>query len=138
MTYALDANTIIHLLRGTPSVVQRYERMLVQGIPIIIPPYVDFEIRRGLRYANATAKEKLYQKLCGSCEIGEMRRETWVYAATLYSDLRHSNFTVGDADLLIAAFCLVDEYVLVTNNIRDFERFASLQLVDWTDKKTTG
>jgi len=39
---------------------------------------------------------------------------------------------VGDADLLIAAFCLVDEYILVTNNTRDFEKFTSLQLLDWT------
>ena len=132
MTYAVDANIIIHLLRGTPLVVSQYDKMLSQAIPIIIPPYVDFEIRRGLRYANATAKEKIYQKLCDSCEIGEMRRETWVYAANLYSDLRHNKFTVGDADLLIAAFCFVDGYVLVTNNTRDFEKFLNLPLVDWT------
>ena len=131
MIYALDANIVIHLLLNTPPVVSQYDKMLAQGTPIIIPPYVDFEIRRGLRYANATAKERIYQKLCDSCEIGEMRRETWVYAASLYSDLRHRKFTVGDADLLIAAFCLVDEYILVTNNTRDFEKFASLQLVDW-------
>ena len=131
MTYALDTNIIIHLLRGTPTVVSQYDKMLMLGIPIIIPPYVDFEIRRGLRYANATAKERIYQKLCSSCEIGEMRRETWVYAANLYSDLRHDKFTVGDADLLIAAFCFVDGYILVTNNTRDFEKFTSLPLVDW-------
>ena len=132
MTYALDTNIIIHLLRDTPTVVSHYDKMLMQGMPIIIPPYVDFEIRRGLRYANATAKERIYQKLCESCEIGEMRREAWIYASTLYSDLRHNKFTVGDADLLIAAFCLVDGYILVTNNTRDFEKFADLQLVDWT------
>ena len=61
-----------------------------------------------------------------------MRRETWIHAANLYSDLRHSNFTVGDADLLIAAFCLVDGHTIVTNNTRDFEKFNGLQLVDWT------
>jgi len=132
MTYALDTNIIIHLLRGTPTVVSQYDKMIMLGTLIIIPPYVDFEIRRGLRYANATAKEKIYQKLCDSCEIGEMRRETWVYAANLYSDLRHNKFTVGDADLLIAAFCFVDGYVLVTNNTRDFEKFLNLPLVDWT------
>jgi len=132
MMYALDTNIVIHLLRDTATVVSQYEKMLMRGTPIIIPPYVDFEIRRGLRYSNATAKERIYQRFCDSCEIGEMRRETWTYAANLYSDLRHNKFTVGDADLLIAAFCLVDEYVLVTNNTRDFEKFTSLQLVDWT------
>jgi len=132
MTYALDTNTIIHLLRDTPNVVSEYDKKVTQGTPIIIPPYVDFEIRRGLRYANATAKERIYLKLCDSCEIGEMRREAWIYAANLYSDMRHRKFTVGDADLLIAAFCLFNEHILVTNNIRDFEKFTNLQLVDWT------
>jgi predicted nucleic acid-binding protein len=131
MTYALDTNIIIHLLRNTPAVVSQYDEKLAQGIPIIIPPYVDFEIRRGLRYANATAKEQIYQRLCESCEAGEMRRETWVYAANLYSEMRHSKFTVGDADLLIAAFCLVDDYTLVTNNTKDFEKFQKLKLLDW-------
>ena len=132
MAYALDANIIIHLLRNTPTVVLQYDKELSQGTPIIIPPYVDFEIRRGLRYSNAIAKERIYQKLCDSCDMGEMRRETWIYAASLYFDLRHNKFTVGDADLLIAAFCLVDDYILVTNNTRDFEKFTNLQLVDWT------
>jgi len=105
---------------------------MIKGIPIIIPTYVDFEIRRGLRYANATAKERMYQRLCDSCEIGEMQKDVWIYAANLYSDLRHRKFTVGDADLLIAAFCFVNDYILVTNNTKDFERFETIQLVDWT------
>ena len=69
--------------------------------------------------------------MCDSCEIGEMQRDTWVFAASLYSDLRHKGFTVGDADLLIAAFCLVEEHTLVTNNTKDFKKFQELQIVDW-------
>jgi len=133
--YALDTNIIIHLLRDTPTVLLQFDKILAQGVPIIIPPYVDFEIRRGLRYANATAKEKIYQKLCGICETGEMRKETWIYAARLYSDLRHKKFTVSDADLLIAAFCLVDGFILVTNNAKDFINIPGLQIVDWTKKE---
>jgi len=132
MGYALDSNIIIHLLRDTPAVVSNFDKALAHDTQIIIPPYVDFEIRRELRYANATTKEMLYQQLCNSCEIGEMRRETWIYAASLYSDMRHNSFTVGDADLLIAAFCLIDEYTLVTNNTKDFNKFNNLTHVDWT------
>ena len=132
MEYALDSNIIIHLLRNTPTVVKQFELALAQGIPIIIPPYVDFEVRRGLRYSNATTKEKIYQRLCDSCEIGEMQRETWLYASTLHSEVRHRKFTVSDADLLIAAFCIVHEYVLVTNNTKDFSKFRNLQITDWT------
>ena len=131
MIYALDTNTVIHLLRDTLAVVTQYDESLTQGMPIIIPPYVDFEIRRGLRYANATAKERIYQRLCVSCEIGEMRREIWVRAANLYVDLRRSGFTVGDADILIAAYCLENGCILVTSNTKDFINMNGLRLVDW-------
>jgi tRNA(fMet)-specific endonuclease VapC len=131
MTYALDTNIVIHLLQDTAAVIAHYDENLAHGIPIVIPPYVDFEIRRGLRYANATAKERIYQRLCDSCEIGEMQRETWTRAANLYVDLRRSGFTVGDADILIAAFCLENDYILVTNNTKDFMNVDGLRLVDW-------
>jgi len=132
MVYALDTNIIIHLLKDTPSVVSQYDEKIAKNIPIIIPPYVDFEIRRGLRYADATAKEKIYQCLCDSCEVGEMQRETWIYAANLYSDIRHSKYTICDADILIAAFCILNEYTLITNNTKDFSKIKKIQIEDWT------
>jgi len=134
MTYAMDTNIIIHLLRNNPDVVSQYDENIAKGVSMIIPPYVNFEIRRGLRYANATAKEKAYQRLCDSCEIGEMRRNIWVRAACLYSDIRHSGFTVGDADILIAAFCIENDYILVTNNTKDFTNIGGLRIVDWVTR----
>ena len=132
MAYALDANIIIHLLKNTPTVVAWCDNVFTQEIQIVIPPYVDFEIRRGIKYANAIAKERVYKQLCNSCEMGEMRRETWELAATIYSDLRKASYTVGDADILIAAFCIMDGYTLVTNNTKDFHNINGLQIEDWT------
>ena len=60
-----------------------------------------------------------------------MNRNIWRRAANLYSDLRHKGFTVGDADILIAAFCLENGYTLVTNNTKDFVHIDELMLVDW-------
>ena len=131
MTYALDTNTIIHLLKHTPSVLARRDSELDNGAKLIIPPYVNYELRRGFRYVKATAKERSYQNLCARYPVGEMRSETWDLAATIYADLRLASYTVGDADILIAAFCIVDGYTLVTNNTKDFQNISNLQMVDW-------
>ena len=131
MTYALDTNTVIHLIVGTDSVYTRFDEGLSQSDVFVIPPYVDFEVRRGLLYSNATAKERTYHNICVSCDIGEMNRGIWLRAAGLYSDLRRKSFTVGDADILIAAFCLEHGYTLVTNNTKDFINIDGLVLVDW-------
>jgi len=132
MTYALDTNIIIHLLSHTPMVLARRDVALEQWARLIIPPYVNFELRRGFRYVHATAKERSYNQLCAKCTVGEMKSETWELAADIYADLRRAGYTVGDADILIAAFCLIDRHTLVTNNIKDFQNIQGLQMVDWT------
>jgi tRNA(fMet)-specific endonuclease VapC len=133
ITYALDTNTVIHLLRNTASVISHFNVNLEHGIPIVIPSYVDYEIRRGLRYSNAIAKERMYGILCKSCEFGEMSRGVWFNAVDIYVNLRQKGFTVGDADILIAAFCIENQYTLVTNNTKDFENIEDIELVDWVE-----
>jgi len=132
MTYALDANIIIHLMRSNPRVTERFYHALSTIDSVHIPPYADYEVRRGLRYANAIGKEKAYDFLSGNCIMGKMRRETWSLAADLYATTRQNHFTISDADLLIAAFCIIGGHTLVTNNTKDFANIQGLSLVDWT------
>jgi len=132
MIYALDTNAIIHLLGHNPTVRSQRDAALERGAQFIIPPYVNFELLRGFHYVQATAKERSYRNLCTWYPIGEMRLETWELAANVYTNLRKSHYTVGDADILIAAFCLIDGYTLITNNTKDFINIHGLQLVDWT------
>jgi len=55
----------------------------------------------------------------------------WKYAAQIYAELYVKRFTVKDSDILIAAFCIANGYILVTNNTKDFENIDGLQMVDW-------
>ena len=131
MTLALDSNMIIHLIHGTESVRMEYRNTHLQGISIMIPPYVDYEICKGLYYVKASAKLRSYQNICRICDIGEMNRNIWRCAANLYSDLRRKGFMVSDADILIAAFCMENGCTLVTNNTKDFANIEGLTLTDW-------
>ena len=120
MKYALDTNIIIHLILQNPNVVAGYIHAVEKNTEIVIPPYVDFEIRKGLEYKKAAAKMKAYLELCNCCKVGDMRKDVWIYAADLYANLRRNGFTVADPDIIIAAFCIVDGFTLVTNNTKDF------------------
>ena len=42
MTFALDANIVIHLIIGTATVMTRFDECIVHGASIVIPPYVDY------------------------------------------------------------------------------------------------
>lgn len=132
MQYAMDTNIIIHLLHGTAAVREARDNALKRGAKLIIPPFVNYEIMRGFLYQAAPKREAIYRLMKESYAIGEMTTSTWEKAAAVYATVRHAGFTVGDADILIAAFCLVNGFTLVTNNTRDFNNMVGLKLADWT------
>jgi predicted nucleic acid-binding protein len=133
MAYALDTNTIIRLLRGDPAVGKRFDHAALNHNPIIIPPYVNFEMMRGFHYRPAVSKERSYKELCVRYPVGEMTLEMWELAATCYGEMRRAGQTMDDADSLIAAFCVTGNHTLVTNNTKHFVHVENLQLADWTE-----
>jgi tRNA(fMet)-specific endonuclease VapC len=133
MEYVLDTNTIIHLLRGTKSVEMNVERVKSNGARFIIPPYVDYEVRRGLIIRKIPRHEKAYALICDNCSLEPMTGETWQRAAHIYAELYVKYKTVKDSDIIIAAFCLVNGYTLVTSNTKDFEHIDGLELADWVE-----
>jgi len=133
MTYALDANTIIAILNNDKNVEEKGELAIARGDKFIIPPVVDYEIQRGLLYKSSPRKEKIYLSLRQHYGVGIMTPEMWVKSSHIYVDLRKSGFSVGDDDIFIAAFCLLNDYTLVTRNTKDFENIAGLQQVNWID-----
>jgi len=133
MTYAFDTNTVIHLMRGTQSVKDNREKVQKNGARFVIPPFVNYEILRGLFIKPIPSHEKAYDIICDNCSLGEMTINVWERAAHIYVELYTKHFTVKDADILIAAFCMVNDYILVTHNTKDFENIDGLQLVNWVE-----
>ena len=133
MTYALDTNTLIAMLVGDKNVEGNWETATASDGRFRIPPVVDYEIQRGLLYAPSPKKEKIYFSLRQHYGVGIMTPEMWVKSSHIYVDLRKKGFTVGDNDIYIAAFCLLNGYTLVTRNTKDFENIAGLQQVNWID-----
>ena len=128
MEYAFDTNTIIHLMRGTPSVRENREKAQKSGARFIIPPFVNYEVRRGLIIRQTPAHEKAYTVICDNCSLEDMTADAWEHAAQIYAELYTKHFTVKDADILIAAFCIVNGYTLITNNTKHFDDIDGLDI----------
>ncbi len=52
-------------------------------------------------------------------------------AARIRADLEQKGTLIGPYDLLIAGHALAQNLILVTNNVREFQRFAGLQIESW-------
>jgi predicted nucleic acid-binding protein len=69
--------------------------------------------------------------MCHDFIVGTMETAAWDKAAQLYAIQRQSGSIVEEADIFIAAFCLVGGYTLVTNNTKHFEAFKDLDFTNW-------
>lgn len=131
-TFALDTNIISYLLRNDAKVIDIIKKKSSDGHEIIIPPIVYYEVMRGLLAVGAVRKLKLFNALCAKTVIGEIDRAILDKAAEIYVDLRHLGRMSEDADIIIAAFCLVNDCILVTANTKHFENINGLNLENWT------
>ena len=132
MVFALDTNIIIRYLRNEPNVIQNFRNAVMANHSIIIPQAVDYEICRGFRLVTAAKKKANYDLLLQNCIIPEMDTPSWKRAEAIYEGLYRKGFTVGELDMLIAAYCMTHGCTIVTNNIKDFENIDGLIIVDWT------
>ncbi|MDR2503511.1 MAG: type II toxin-antitoxin system VapC family toxin [Deltaproteobacteria bacterium] len=129
--FALDTNILSYILRDDDQACSTLRSQLAAGNKCVIPPIAYYEIRRGLLYSNATVKLNDFDDLCRNFFIDKMDKPVWDEAARLYAVQRRRGALVEDADLLIAAFCLVGGYTLVTNNLKHFETIDGLVCVNW-------
>jgi len=117
-------------LRKEPNVRQNFRNAVMENHDIIIPQVVDYEMRRGFPIVATPRKEANYKSLLQDCAIAEMDAQSWEHAAQVYESLYNKRFTVGKLDMLVGAFCLVHDCILVTNNTDDFKNMDGLKIVD--------
>ena len=121
-----------HLLRGDKKILERLENESLAGSVISIPPIVYYEVKRGLLAVNSTNKMKMFLSLCSENIVGDMNINVMNIAAEIYVSFRKAGRGIEDADILIAAFCIVHGYTLVTHNLRHFEGIKGLEVEDWS------
>ena len=134
--YALDANTISYLLRAEGNVSVNFQKEILEANnPYVMPYIVVYEVKRWL-HDKPTKQMQIFSHKFDTFfsaveEDAEMGSDVWNAASQIYIDLKHRGQLIGDADILIAAYYIVNDCTLVTRNERDFKRISGLQFVNW-------
>jgi predicted nucleic acid-binding protein len=129
--YAIDSNIISFYLRGDAIVIANVEKAINDGNSIVIPPLVYYEVKRGLMLINATKKMKEFDALCQLFPIGELGNYLLEESVNIYVQERKAGRNTEDADIFIATFCINNNYILVTDNIKHFKNIDNLQVINW-------
>jgi tRNA(fMet)-specific endonuclease VapC len=126
----LDTNTVIHYLRGQPSVVSRFQSASPRELAI--PSVVAYEIEYGTLKIGSSRRRQIVSLLLAGIQQVPFDREAALESARIRIDLEARGLLIGPMDLLIAGTAVSRGAVLVTNNTKEFSRVKSLRLSDWT------
>ena len=129
--FALDSNIISFYLRGNNAVIENIEKAISDGKSIVIPPIAYYEVKRGLEFINATKKMKEFESLCDLFPVGELGDYLLEDSFKIYVQERKSGRNTEDADIFIASFCIHNQYVLITDNVKHFDNIDDLHLINW-------
>ena len=127
----LDTSILIAFLRGEEDVVSKVEAYLEEFDMLNLSIITYYEILRGLRYIENEKKLRGFEELMDKSEIITLAREVMDRASEIYAELKRRGKLIEDADILIAASCLVKGMVLVTDNEEHFRRIEKLEVENW-------
>ena len=130
MIYALDTNTVTFILKEDAEVKHNADIALDKGHSLILPQIVDYEVQRGLLAKRMNKKLEEYLFFRQIVSIGVINEEVWQEAARIFALLYQKGKPIGDGDILVAAFCLVNNCILVTNDTH-FNRVRGIQITNW-------
>jgi tRNA(fMet)-specific endonuclease VapC len=133
MIYVLDSNIISYFIKGDSTVKEKMRVALEENHDFIISPITFYEIRRGFKHKPALRKEQIFNDICTYYPIGEMNISIWETAANIYGECKKTGKTIEDTDILIAAFCIVNNYTLVTCNEKHFINIDGLLWENWLE-----
>ena len=130
MIYALDSDIISYMLKDNRNVLQKFWKLIDADNFYCISPIVYYEVKRGLTEKKATKKLKEFKDLCNDSIKKAMTTEIWEKAVEIWVGLKSTGRLIGDGDIFIAAFCIINGYTLITNNTKHYENIKELQIIN--------
>jgi tRNA(fMet)-specific endonuclease VapC len=134
----LDTDILSEVLKGrNPQVVAQAEAYLRHHAMLTVSVISVIEIVSGLqRVARSEQLERFLQAL-DAMEVLPVDTESAVLAGRIDGDLLRTGQPIGRADPIIAAKAITHGVVLVTGNVRHYERIVALgyplRMANWRD-----
>jgi len=129
--YMLDTNICIYVLKNHSDKL-RHKFKAIKDICISSITYG--ELCFGTENGNSSLKEERWQQLDIFTQrllIDPLDENAGKHYGSIRAQLKKDGTPIGNNDLLIAAHARSINAVLVTNNIREFERVPNLVVENW-------
>jgi len=131
MKYLLDTNICIYLIKNHPP--QVLENFRTHSLSeVAISTITVFELEYGVAKSQQQRRsEAALTKFLQPLNIVNLDNGSARKAAGIRAMLEKKGTSIGSYDLLIAGIALSHDLILVTNNVREFERVEGLDIENW-------
>lgn len=133
MKYLLDTNICIYVIKHHPeSVIQKFTSQKIGDIGI--STITLSELYYGVAKSNQIETNKrALEKFIMPLEVAPFNDLASECYGQLRADLEKTGNLIGPMDLMIAAHALSLNTILVTNNVREFNRVNKLKIENWVE-----
>ncbi len=137
MTYMLDTNICIYVMKRKPeNVLKRFQEKLDSGL--CISSITLAELEYGMKHSSAPFKnEQALLRFLAPMSILPFGAAAAAEYGSIRSYLQNRGILIGPLDMLIAAHAKTENTILVTNNVREFERVPNLEIENWAEDTET-
>lgn len=129
--YLLDTDTIIFSLKGNAAVEKNLRRHFYDPIKVSVISLMElyYGAHKSQKVTSNLAKIKTLEN---SLEIIPIGKESVEIFGIHKAKLEKTGTPLDDFDLILASCALAHNLVLVTNNVKHFQRIEGLKLTSWT------
>jgi predicted nucleic acid-binding protein len=130
--YLLDTDTVIYSLKGEPAVKKNLREHFHDPMKMSVITLMElyYGAHKSQKITSNLAKIKTLEISFQIIPISEESAEIFGMTKT---QLEKAGSPLDDFDLIIASCALSNNLVLVTNNVRHFQRIEGLKLANWTE-----
>ncbi|HYZ24925.1 MAG TPA: tRNA(fMet)-specific endonuclease VapC [Rhodopila sp.] len=126
----LDTNLCIRLLRDRPQGLR--PRFNAEADTLCISTITLTELVRGAaRSARPVENRREVEGLAARLSVLSFDEDATAHAGDIYADLERKGLLIGPYDILIAGHARSRGLVVITGNLREFQRVDGLRAEDW-------
>lgn len=133
MRYMLDTNILIYLLKNQPPSIANKVDSLPATDELVMSFVTYAELLKGAE--NSQKKDKVLaqlKKLTTIVKVSYPDNEAICHHyAVQFLQLKAKGTPIGANDLWIACHALAEEAIVVTHNVKEFDRVIGLSVEDW-------
>jgi len=132
MKFLLDSNICIHFLRGKYNIIEKLNEVGIDNCAISEITLAEL-VFGAEKSDNPKKNHKLIEKFIGQLSILPIFDAIQTYGKEK-ARLQSEGKMISDFDLLIGCISIENDLIMVTENIKEFDRIKGIRIENWVKR----